>query len=215
MTGMSFATTPTRVVPGERRAIAPPTPAASAPFPIGVNDGEPARRGSLSDLVADRLVRVVLQRLGAVLEEAQPRLVAYPRARPSPRRGRVRRPDVGAEPLEVRELLLRRPRWHEHDRADADCPARPRDGGAVIAGRGSDDGLVPVASEGFDDGQRASPFEDAELVLVLPLQPEVRAAREVAQRVGSTLEPRRRLHARTLAGARFYESGLTGEQVFV
>jgi hypothetical protein len=150
----------------------------------------------------NRLVGIVLQRLGAVLEEsaARPRS-RIPRGRPSPRPGRAGDADVGTEPLEVRELLLRRAGWHEHDRADSDRPARPRDGGAVIAGRGGDDASCPSRASASTTGQGASPLEDAELVLVLPLQPEVgqpakRAARRELVEVASASP------CATLAGAR-------------
>ena len=156
-------------------------PPARAPFPIGTTTAPSGRSSCSTDLVGDRAVCLVLDRLGAVLEERQ-----LPTARVGP--GGVlglvdvcaAEPDVGAEPLEVRELRRCSTRSGAKTIArHAEVPCRPRSGCAVVPGRRSDEAgraLLPVMP---GHGERATPLERAELVCVLALEPDVAALREL------------------------------------
>jgi hypothetical protein len=86
-----------------------------------------------------------------------------------------RDPNVCAEAVEERELLAARPRWDEDDGLRPEPTARPGDRRSVIPRRRRDDDVIAPARELGDDRERAAPFEDAELVDVLPFQPEVAA----------------------------------------
>ena len=178
---------------------------ASRQGPVPDRDEHRRRRlrELVEDLVADRLIGLVLDRLRAVLEERQPL-----RLRPCPRGilGLVEiatgDPDVGAEPLEQPELDGGRARRQEHDSTHSDLAAGPRDRDAVIPGRGRDHARRAVAHEVLDHREGGTPLEHAELVEILPFQPEVLAPREGRQCCRRPLERRRQLHLALRLGHR-------------
>ena len=152
--------------PADRRSNAP----GERAVPDRRDDGRGEGWALVDDLVSDRAVRLVLERLGSVFEKPKSLLARVGAGRIL---GFVKvtsdRAHVSSQALEQPELARVRRGWHEYDCLRAEALAGPRDGGAVVPGRGGNDRGMTFSHELRDDGKRASPLEDSELVDVLPL----------------------------------------------
>jgi hypothetical protein len=135
---------------------------------------------------ADRLVGLVLQRLGPLLKVGDA-LGASGGVRGVLRLVEVatRNVDVDAVLGEQLQLGCARASWRKHGRRDPKLAAGPADSGAVVSCRGGDNGAMAVAGEATDDRQSAAPLKGADLMEIFALQPQIAAAGEV---IRSTLE---------------------------
>src|SRR5207302_5176986 len=133
----------------------------------------------VEDLVADRAVGVVLERLGAVLEERQHMLAGvYLSGLLGLVDVRAAEPDVGAEPLELYELAAAGAGRGEDHGLDADLRGGPGGGDAVVAGGGGHNPAGAVVPVALQHGQGGTPLERSELVHVLSLQIQAAAVGE-------------------------------------
>ena len=194
MTGASFAATPTTSVVG-RAALQRPSDAADQRAVADRHDdrgrGASAagpgsrRRSRRSRRTASARRRP--RRTEAPLSAAKrlPSSLATSRSCP------IRRISAPSASMSA-SLASDAPAGRVDDRAQPDAPARPGDGGAVIAGRRGDDGGRAARLVLLDRRQRAAPLEGAELVHVLALQ---------VDRRGRARAPRRPLERRRAASS--------------